>query len=61
MLGFIKGLTETVVKTAVRVPVAIVADVVTLGGEVSGKGGQCYTGDMIDSINDSMKEMSKDE
>lgn len=58
MLGFITGLAETIVKTAVGLPVAVVADVCTLGGEVTDKKGQCYTGDMLDSINDSLEDMT---
>ena len=58
MLGFITGLTETVVKTAVGLPVTIVADVATMGGVLTDKKGQSYTGDMIDSINDSLEDMT---
>lgn len=59
MLGFIKGFTETVVKTAVGLPVVIIADVATLGGELTDKKGQTYSGDMLDSINDSLNEMTE--
>ena len=61
MLGFISGLTKTVVKTAVGLPVAIVADTVTFGGLITDKKGhQSYSGDMLDSINDSLEEMTDD-
>tara|TARA_R110000782_G_scaffold145038_1_gene237833 strand:- start:1 stop:183 length:183 start_codon:yes stop_codon:yes gene_type:complete len=59
MFNLIAGLTETVVKTAVGVPITIAADIATLGGEMSDKrGSQSYTGDMVDSINKSLKKMS---
>lgn len=58
MLGFIKGLTETVVKTAVGVPVTLTADLITMGGVLSDKKGKSYTGDMIESINESMEDMT---
>ena len=58
MLKLLKGLTETVVKTA-TLPVTIAADVVTLGGvETDKKGDQTYTGDMLDSIGRSLEEMT---
>lgn len=57
MFGILKGLTETVVKTVV-VPVTVVADVVTLGGELNDKG-KTYTGKMLKSIGKSIEEMSE--
>lgn len=60
MFGLITGLVETVVKTAVALPVAVVADVITLGGELSDKRGQSYSGDAVDSITRSIKKMSED-
>lgn len=60
MFGLLTGLVETVVKTAVALPVAVVADVVTLGGELSDKRGQSYSGDAIDSITRSIKTMTDD-
>jgi hypothetical protein len=60
MFGLLKGLVETVVKTAVVLPVSVVADVVTLGGELNDKGGQTYCGDALDSISRSIKEMTDD-
>ena len=60
MLNLLTGLVETAVKT-VTLPVTIAADILTLGGELSDKRGQTYTGDMIDSLNRSIKKMTDDE
>ena len=60
MLGFLKGATEAVVKTAVGVPVTLTADLITVGGALSNKKGKSYTGDMIESINESLEEMTDD-
>lgn len=60
MFGLLTGLVETVVKTAVVLPISVVADVVTLGGELNDKPGQTYSGDAIDSISRSIKEMADD-
>ena len=59
MFGLLTGIVETVVKTTVALPVAIVADVVTLGGELSDKRGQSYSGDAIDGITKSIKKMNE--
>jgi hypothetical protein len=59
MFGLLEGLVETVVKVAVALPVAVVADVVTLGGELSDKRGQSYSGDAIDGITKSIKKMNE--
>lgn len=59
MFGLLTGLVETVVKTAAVLPVSVVADVVTLGGELSDKRGQCYSGDAIDGITKSIKKMNE--
>lgn len=60
MFGFLEGLVETAVKTTVGLPVAIVADIVTVGGELTDKvGHQCYTGDMLDSIDTSLHKMTE--
>ncbi len=60
MFGFVKGLTGTVVKTAVGLPVTVVADVVTLGGTLTDKRGKnTYTGDMLNSIGESIDEMDE--
>ena len=48
MFGFLTGLIETVAKTTVALPISVVADVVTLGGELNDKKGQTYTGHAID-------------
>jgi len=60
MLGFVKGLTTAVVKTAVGVPVTLTADLLTLGGTLTKKKGQSYTQDMFDSINEDLEEMTDD-
>lgn len=59
MFGILKGLAETVVKTAIVLPVAAVADVITLGGELVDKR-QSFSGDAVDSIQRSIKEMTDD-
>lgn len=59
MFGLITGLVETVVKTAVALPIAVVADVVTLGGELNDKRGQTYSGDALDGITKSIKKMNE--
>lgn len=58
MFGLLSGLVKTVVKTAVVLPVSIAADVVTIGGELTDKRGRTYTGDAIQGISKSLKEMS---
>lgn len=58
MFNLLKGLTETVIKTTV-LPVTIVADVVTFGGELSNKRNS-YTGELLNSIGKSIEEMSDD-
>lgn len=60
MFNLLSGLVETVVKTAVVLPVSLVADVATLGGELSDKRGQSYTGDAVDGITKSIKKMADD-
>lgn len=59
MFGLLTGLVETVVKTAVVLPISVVADVATLGGELNDKRGQTYTGDAIDGISKSIKKMNE--
>lgn len=63
MFDFIGGLAGAVVKTVVGVPVALAADIITVGGIVSEKrekrGERTYTGDMVESIGDSVDEMTK--
>jgi hypothetical protein len=59
MFGLLTGLVETVVKTTVALPVSVVADIVTLGGELNDKRGQTYTGDAIDGISKSIKKMNE--
>lgn len=59
MLNLLTGLVETAIKT-VTLPVTIAADIITLGGVLSDKGGQTYTGDMMDSLNRSIEKMTDD-
>lgn len=56
MFGVITGLARAVVKTAV-LPVTLVADTVTLGGELSGER-KSYTGRMLESIGEDIKDMA---
>lgn len=59
MFNFVKGLTGAVVKTAVDLPVAMAADIITIGGNLTDKcGDRLYTGDMMKSIGDSIEEMT---
>ena len=60
MFGLITGLVETVARTAIALPVSIIADVATFGGELNDKGGQTYTGDAIDGISEAIKKMNND-
>lgn len=52
MLNFLGNITSAIVKTAVALPVAVVADVVTLGGTLNNSKpfGGSYTGDTLESI-----------
>lgn len=59
-MGLFDGLLKTVVNTVVTLPVSVVADVVTLGGELTDKRGRTYTGDAIKGIERGLKEMSDD-
>lgn len=60
MLNFVIGLTKTVVKTTVGLPITAAVDIVTLGGGLTDKRGQSYSGDMMDSITRSLKQMTDD-
>lgn len=60
MFGLLEGLVKTVVKTAVVLPISVVADVATLGGTLTDKRGRSYTGDAMQGIGKSLKEMSDD-
>ena len=45
----------TLIRTVVNVatlPLAVAADVVTLGGQINNPGGQSYTGKTLDKIKD---------
>jgi hypothetical protein len=55
MLNLLTVLVETAIKT-VTLPVTIAADIITLGGVLSDKGGQTYPGDMMDSLNRSIEK-----
>ena len=59
-MGLFDGLLKTVVNTVVALPVAVVADVITLGGELTDKRGRTHTGDAIKGIENGLKEMSED-
>lgn len=59
-MGIFDGLVKGIIKTAVVLPVSVVADVVTLGGELTDKRGRTYTGDAMQGIGKSLKEMSDD-
>jgi hypothetical protein len=59
MFGLIKGLVGAVVKTAVVLPVSIVADVATLGGELTDRR-KPYTSDALKGIGKSIQEISDD-
>lgn len=62
MFKFISGVAGAVVKTTIGLPVSAAADVATLGGDITNKrGNQSYTGDMLDSIGDSLDEMTEHE
>lgn len=59
-MGLFDGLLKVAVNTVVALPVALVADVVTLGGELTDKRGRTHTGDAIKGIERGLKEMSED-
>lgn len=58
MFGILDDLVKTVVKVAVVLPVSVAADVVTLGGELSDKRGRTYTGDAVQGIGKTLKDMN---
>lgn len=57
LLGDIVGVAA---KTVVGLPIAIAADVVTLGGELTEKRGGTHTGDMLKGIEKSIKDVADD-
>lgn len=59
MFGLIRGFVGAVVKTAVVLPVSVVADVATLGGELTDRK-KPYTSDALKGIGKSIQEMSDD-
>ena len=56
MLNIFKGLTKAVVST-VTLPVAVVADVVTLGGVLNDK--PCYTKKQAEKIMEGIEDATK--
>ena len=57
LLGDIVGVAA---KTVVGLPVAVAADVVTLGGNLTDKRGRTHTGDMLKGIEESIKDIADD-
>lgn len=45
--GITQDIADVATKTVVGLPIAVVADVVTLGGELTDKRGRTHTGDML--------------
>jgi hypothetical protein len=58
MFGLITSLTKAAL-VVVTAPVAVVADVVTLGGTLSDKRGGTYTGDALGDFVDNLKDAAK--
>lgn len=58
MLGFLGNITKAIVKTAVVLPCAIVADTVTLGGTLNNRFPVegSYTGKAINSITEDIED-----
>lgn len=59
MIKLFTGFVGAVVKTAVVLPVSLVADVATLGGELTDRR-KPYTSDALKGIGKSIQEMSDD-
>jgi len=59
MFKLLNGLVGAAVKTAVVLPVSVIADVATLGGELTDRH-KPYTSDALKGIGKSLKEMSDD-
>lgn len=59
MFGMLESLAKAAV-SAVTVPVAVVADVVTLGGALTDKD-QPYTADAVDDLVDNLKDATRPE
>lgn len=57
LLGDIVGVAA---KTAVGLPVAVAADIVTIGGNLTDKRGRSHTGDMLKGIETSIKNIAQD-
>lgn len=62
MFGFISDLTKVVVKTVLVLPVAVAADVLTLGGELTDRhpADDGPTTKALNSISDSFNDLLKD-
>lgn len=54
MFGFLEDIVKAAVSVA-TLPVAVVADVVTLGGELNDKGGDTYTEDVVSDFMNNIK------
>jgi hypothetical protein len=54
MFGFLEDIAKAAV-SVVTLPVAVVADVVTLGGELNDKRGDTYTEDAISDVMGNLK------
>lgn len=50
MFGILGNIAEIAAKTVVALPVAVVADVVTIGGVLTDKPEGTYTGNIVNSI-----------
>lgn len=59
MFDILSGITKAVVGVVVETPVAIVADVLTLGGSVNDKRGGTYTGDALSKVMDNVEKATK--
>lgn len=55
MFNFLVKTATAVTKVAVGLPIAVVADVVTLGGELADKR-QSFSGDVLDSVAEDLKD-----
>ena len=58
MFGLLENLTKAVVGIVVEVPVALVADAVTLGGSITDKH-QPYTADALSKVMKSVSDATK--
>ena len=56
MFGMLESFTKAVVGVVVESPIALMADAVTLGCELSDKKGGTYTGDAVGRVMDNLKD-----